>query len=66
VTTSSPVKLETITIDDSVSVATLTIGTGQRFNALGQQEWEALERAATSLADHERLRAVGIVSRIHI
>lgn len=62
-TTPSPVQLETITIDDTGSVATLTIGTGQRFNALGQQEWEALERAATSLAAHETLRAVVIRGR---
>ncbi|HCB58498.1 MAG TPA: enoyl-CoA hydratase/isomerase family protein [Arthrobacter bacterium] len=52
-----------MTLDDSGSVATLTIGTGQRFNALGMEDWEALERAATSLAEHEALRAVVIRGR---
>ena len=62
-TTPGRVSLEAVSIDDSGSVATLTIGTGQRFNALGQHEWEALERAAASLADHETLGAVVIRGR---
>ncbi|MGO4857194.1 enoyl-CoA hydratase/isomerase family protein [Arthrobacter sp. 2MCAF14] len=62
-TAPSPAGLDTMTLDDSGSVATLTIGTGQRFNALGQQEWETLERAATSLAEHEALKAVVVRGR---
>ncbi|MCX2750480.1 enoyl-CoA hydratase/isomerase family protein [Arthrobacter sp. MI7-26] len=62
-TSPSQADLDTMTFDDSGSVATLAIGTGQRFNALGLQEWAALERAATSLAGHETLRAVVVRGR---
>ena len=62
-TSPSQEDLDTTTVDDSGSVATLTFGTGQRFNALGLQEWEALERAATELAEHEALKAVVIRGR---
>jgi enoyl-CoA hydratase/carnithine racemase len=63
VTSPSREDLDTVTLNLSDSVATLTIGTGQRFNALGLREWEALERAATSLAERETLRAVVIRGR---
>lgn len=56
-------ELDVVTLDLTDTVATLTIGTGQRFNALGLEEWVALERAATSLAERESLRAVVIRGR---
>lgn len=55
--------LDTITVQDAVSVATVCIGTGRRLNALRREDWAALERAAASLAVREELRAVVIRGR---
>ncbi|RAN69486.1 hypothetical protein B5P43_35835 [Bacillus sp. SRB_336] len=55
--------LDTITVEDAGSVATVTIGTGRRLNALRSEDWAALERAAASLAVREELRAVVIRGR---
>ena len=46
------------TLTENGTVATLTIGTGARFNALGIDGWRELELAARSLADRPGLRAV--------
>lgn len=50
--------LDAVTLDGSGTVATLSIGTGQRHNALGLEGWRALHRAANSLADIGSLKAV--------
>ncbi|MBT2565891.1 enoyl-CoA hydratase/isomerase family protein [Arthrobacter sp. ISL-85] len=42
-------------------IATITIGTGLRFNALGLIDWQALERTCVGLAADETL--VGVVFR---
>ncbi len=39
-------------------IATISIGAGQRFNALGMADWKALERVAVDLADHDTLNGV--------
>lgn len=39
-------------------IATITVGTGQRFNAPGLADWQALERIAVSLADDASLNGV--------
>lgn len=44
--------------DDGVAV--LSVGTGERFNALGSPQWNALETAAESLAADPSVRAVVI------
>lgn len=49
-----------VTVSEHGSVATLTLGTGQRFNALGIDAWRALHSAATALATESSLRAVVI------
>jgi enoyl-CoA hydratase/carnithine racemase len=54
---------ETATFDRAGSVATLTIGTGRRFNALAREDWRALGIAAASLAGVAALRAVVIRGR---
>lgn len=57
--------LETTTETSNLagSVATLTIGTGRRFNALAREDWRALGIAAASLARVAALRAVVIRGR---
>lgn len=42
-------------------IATITIGTGRRFNALGLTDWQALERTCAGLAANESV--VGVVFR---
>ncbi|MBT1002966.1 enoyl-CoA hydratase/isomerase family protein [Paenarthrobacter sp. DKR-5] len=49
--------MEAVTVDVSGSVATIMVGTGQRFNAMGAAEWRSLGEAARSLAA-KPLRAV--------
>ena len=49
-----------VTVLEHGSVATLTLGTGRRFNALGIDAWRALDSAATALATESSLRAVVI------
>lgn len=54
--------LEAVTVEASGPVATITIGTGERFNAMGAAEWHCLGEAARSLTTRE-LRAVVIRGR---
>lgn len=42
--------------DDGVAV--LTVGDGERFNALSSRQWRALEDSARSLAENSAIRAV--------
>jgi len=56
-------ELDTLALDPAGAVATLSIGSGQRFNALGLQEWRALHRAADSVAGLDSLRAVVVRGR---
>ncbi|MCX2749262.1 enoyl-CoA hydratase/isomerase family protein [Arthrobacter sp. MI7-26] len=44
-------------------IATITIGTGRRFNALGLADWQALERACAVMAADESLNGVVIRGR---
>jgi enoyl-CoA hydratase len=44
-------------------IATITIGTGQRFNALGLADWRALERVCAVISDDETLNGVVIRGR---
>ena len=48
------------TVDVAVQdrIATVTIGTGRRFNALGMADWQRLERICTDLADDGSLNGV--------
>ena len=62
-TSAKPPGLATATFNPAGSVATLTIGTGKRFNALGREDWRALGSAAASLAELDALRAVVIRGR---
>lgn len=52
----APVSAVTVTIVDDI--ATLTVGAGERFNAMGRAEWQDLRRAALSLAQESSLKAV--------
>lgn len=56
-------EVDTLALDSTGSVATLSIGSGQRFNALGRQDWRELHRAAVSVAGLDSLRAVVIRGR---
>ncbi|HEY5223935.1 MAG TPA: enoyl-CoA hydratase/isomerase family protein [Microbacteriaceae bacterium] len=49
-----------VAFDAAESVATLTVGTGARFNAMGREEWRDLERSALALATLASLQAVVI------
>lgn len=49
-----------VTVTQQDSVATVTLGTGHRFNALGSDAWRALRNIATELATDHALRAVVI------
>ncbi|MDQ0276677.1 enoyl-CoA hydratase [Arthrobacter silviterrae] len=51
---------DAIALDATGPVATLTLGTGRRLNALRPDDWAALARDADSLAGREDLRAVVI------
>lgn len=68
-TPTSHVDLDTITPGGEIAlggdgpVATLTLGTGQRLNALRRDDWAALEHAAVALAGREELRAVVVRGR---
>ncbi|MDQ6753995.1 MAG: enoyl-CoA hydratase/isomerase family protein [Actinomycetota bacterium] len=55
--------METVAVERSGSVATISFGSGERFNALGLADWRALERAATALAGDRSLRAVVLRGR---
>ncbi|GGG72586.1 enoyl-CoA hydratase [Sinomonas atrocyanea] len=52
-----------VTVDDDGSLAVVTFGTGRRLNALRTEHWEALARAAASLAGRSGLRAVVLRGR---
>lgn len=54
---------ETVDVTRSGAVATITIGTGERFNAMSRGEWRALEGMATALAAEESLEAVVVRGR---
>ena len=54
--------MEAVSVEYSGPVATITVGTGQRFNAMGAAEWRSLGEAARSLAAQE-VRAVVIRGR---
>ena len=47
-----------VTLTENGTVATVCIGSGERFNALGIDGWRELEAAARSLAERPELRAV--------
>jgi len=47
-------------LPDDDGVAVLTVGTGERFNALSSPQWKALEASARSLAADRSVRAVVI------
>ncbi|GEP26744.1 enoyl-CoA hydratase/isomerase family protein [Cryobacterium levicorallinum] len=47
-----------LTLTENGTVATLRIGSGARFNALGIDGWRELEAAAQSLSERPELRAV--------
>lgn len=49
-----------VTFNPTESVATVTVGTGARFNAMGREDWRELERSALALAALASLRAVVI------
>lgn len=49
-----------VAFDTARSVATITVGTGARFNAMGREEWRELERAALALASLDSLQVVVI------
>lgn len=59
----SQVDPNTLTLNPTGSVATLTFGSGQRFNAMRLQDWQELHRAADSLAGNDSLRAVVVRGR---
>lgn len=54
--------MEAVTVECAGSVAVITVGTGERFNAMGAAGWRSLGEAARSLAGRE-LRAVVIRGR---
>jgi enoyl-CoA hydratase/carnithine racemase len=54
---------ESVEVSRSGAVATITIGTGERFNAMGRVEWRALEGVATQLATDDSLQAVVLRGR---
>lgn len=45
--------MEVVAVECSGPVATITVGTGERFNAMGAAGWESLGEAARSLAGRE-------------
>lgn len=55
--------MEGIAVDVVGSVATVTFGSGERLNALGMGQWEALGQAARELAGDESVRAVVVRGR---
>ena len=55
--------MEDVSVEIAGPVATLAFGNGERFNALGMDQWEALERAARELAGEESVRAVVVRGR---
>ncbi|MCZ2402192.1 enoyl-CoA hydratase/isomerase family protein [Paenarthrobacter sp. Z7-10] len=56
-------EMNTVDLELTGSVATLTLGTGERLNAMGRAEWRDLGRAAAELAARDSLRAVVIRGR---
>ena len=54
---------DAIEVRRSGAVATVTIGTGKRFNAMGRVEWRALESVANRLAADDSLEAVVLRGR---
>ncbi|HEV7167923.1 MAG TPA: enoyl-CoA hydratase/isomerase family protein [Micrococcaceae bacterium] len=56
-------ELETVAVEVADAVATISFGTGQRFNALGCPDWRALDRAVGSLDGFGPLRAVVLRGR---
>lgn len=55
--------LHAVGVQHAGPVATITVGTGERFNALGSNEWRELERIAASLSSDGSLRAVVVRGR---
>ena len=53
----------TVSVDEAGSIAVLSFGSGQRLNALGQGDWEELQRAVHGLASFPSLRAVVVRGR---
>lgn len=47
-----------VVASDDGGVATVTVGAGERFNAMGRAEWRDLERVVSSCSDDPSLRAV--------
>ena len=55
--------LDAVAVEVADAVATISFGSGQRFNALGSPDWQALQRAVASLAGRGPLRAVVLRGR---
>jgi enoyl-CoA hydratase len=54
---------EGVSVQVAAAVATLAFGSGERLNALGVDQWEALGRAARELAGADSVRAVVVRGR---
>lgn len=53
----------TVAVDVAGTLATISFGTGQRFNALGHGDWQELERITHQLSGGNTIRAVVLRGR---